>query len=103
MVWFHPVWWGGLPALTKGFIDRVFTPGFAFKYRENSVWWDKLLSGKTALFFRINRKAFVFIDRIQKVGQFFNRRLKVTTSHLSGDDAVVSRERVGNFKEWLNR
>ena len=35
MVWFHPVWWGGLPALTKGFIDRVFAPGFAFKYREN--------------------------------------------------------------------
>jgi putative NADPH-quinone reductase len=48
LVWFHPVWWGGLPALTKGFIDRVFTPGFAFKYRENSVWWDKLLTGKTA-------------------------------------------------------
>lgn len=48
LVWIHPVWWGGLPALTKGFIDRVFLPGFAFKYRENSVWWDKLLSGKTA-------------------------------------------------------
>jgi NAD(P)H dehydrogenase (quinone) len=48
LVWIHPVWWGGLPALTKGFIDRVFVPGFAFKYRENSVWWDKLLSGKTA-------------------------------------------------------
>lgn len=48
LVWFHPVWWGGLPALTKGFIDRVFTPGFAFKYRDNSVWWDKLLTGKTA-------------------------------------------------------
>lgn len=48
LVWVHPVWWGGLPALTKGFIDRVFLPGFAFKYRENSVWWDKLLTGKTA-------------------------------------------------------
>ncbi len=48
LVWIHPVWWGGLPALTKGFIDRVFVPGFAFKYRENSVWWDKLLAGKTA-------------------------------------------------------
>jgi putative NADPH-quinone reductase len=23
-------------------------PGFAFQYRENSVWWDKLLIGKTA-------------------------------------------------------
>lgn len=48
LVWIHPVWWGGLPAITKGFIDRVFLPGFGFKYRENSVWWDKLLTGKTA-------------------------------------------------------
>jgi len=48
MVWVHPVWWGGLPALLKGFIDRVFLPGKAFTYRPNSVWWDKLLSGKTA-------------------------------------------------------
>ena len=48
LVWMHPVWWGGLPAITKGFIDRLFLPGFAFKYRENSVWWDKLLTGKTA-------------------------------------------------------
>ncbi|MEG1591326.1 NAD(P)H-dependent oxidoreductase [Chryseobacterium sp.] len=48
LVWIHPVWWGGLPAITKGFIDRLFLPGFAFKYRENSVWWDKLLTGKTA-------------------------------------------------------
>lgn len=48
MVWIHPVWWGGLPAMLKGFIDRVFLPGFVFQYRENSVWWDKLLTGKTA-------------------------------------------------------
>ena len=47
-VWVHPVWWGGLPAITKGFIDRLFLPGFAFQYRKNSVWWDKLLKGKTA-------------------------------------------------------
>lgn len=48
LVWVHPVWWGGLPAITKGFLDRLFLPGFAFQYRENSVWWDKLLKGKTA-------------------------------------------------------
>jgi NAD(P)H dehydrogenase (quinone) len=48
LVWVHPIWWGGLPAITKGFIDRLFLPGFAFQYRENSVWWDKLLKGKTA-------------------------------------------------------
>jgi len=48
LVWIHPVWWGGLPAITKGFIGRVSLPDFAFKYRNDSVWWDKLLIGKTA-------------------------------------------------------
>lgn len=48
LVWVHPVWWGGLPAIMKGFIDRLFLPGMAYKYRPNSVWWDKLLKGKTA-------------------------------------------------------
>lgn len=48
LVWIHPVWWGGMPALVKGFIDRLFLPGFAFQYRENSIFWDKLLRNKTA-------------------------------------------------------
>lgn len=43
----HPVWWSDLPALLRGFIERVFLPGFAFKYREGSALWDKLLQGKT--------------------------------------------------------
>ncbi|WP_433901200.1 NAD(P)H-dependent oxidoreductase [Sphingobacterium puteale] len=48
LVWVHPVWWGGLPAMMKGFIDRLFLPGFTFQYRENSLFWDKLLKGKSA-------------------------------------------------------
>lgn len=48
IVFVFPVWWSATPALLKGFIDRVFLPGFAFKYRENSTQWDKLLQGKTA-------------------------------------------------------
>lgn len=48
IVWIYPVWWGSYPAILKGFIDRVFLPGFAFEKREKSVWWDKLLTNKTA-------------------------------------------------------
>jgi putative NADPH-quinone reductase len=47
IVWIYPLWWGMMPAIMKGFIDRVFVPGFAFKYHQNSSKWDKLLKGKT--------------------------------------------------------
>ncbi len=48
IVMVFPTWWGGMPALLKGFIDRVFLPGFAFKYRPGSPWWDKYLTKKSA-------------------------------------------------------
>lgn len=47
LVIIHPVWWGSVPAQLKGFFDRVLLPGFAFKYREKGLLWDKLLAGKT--------------------------------------------------------
>lgn len=48
LVLVYPNWWSTFPALLKGSIDRAFVPSFAFKYRENSSFWDKLLTGKTA-------------------------------------------------------
>ena len=51
MVWFHPVWWGSLPALLKGFIDRTFLPSIVFDYNESKLGgmgWDGYLEGKSA-------------------------------------------------------
>lgn len=48
IVFVYPMWWGAMPALMKGFLDRILLPGFSFKYRENSQFWDKLLAGRSA-------------------------------------------------------
>ncbi len=48
LVFIYQNWWGTYPALLKGFIDRVFLPGFAFEYQNKSPFPKKLLTGKTA-------------------------------------------------------
>jgi len=48
LVFVYPVWWGSMPAILKGLIDRIFLPGFGYKYRKKSIFWDKLLKGRSA-------------------------------------------------------
>jgi 1,4-dihydroxy-2-naphthoate polyprenyltransferase len=48
LVFVYPTWWGTLPALLKGFLDRVFTPGFAFRTCEGGTGYQGLLGGRSA-------------------------------------------------------
>lgn len=47
LIFIYPSWWNGLPAILKGFIDRVMVGRFAFKY-ENGMPIG-LLKGRKAL------------------------------------------------------
>lgn len=48
LVFIYPTWWGGMPALMKGFVDRIFLPGFGFNFHKGQACPDRLLSGKSA-------------------------------------------------------
>lgn len=53
-------------------------------------------------FFRINRKIIVHIQSIEKVNTYLNGRLSIQSKLMDGDTRVVSRERVNDFKAWLD-
>ena len=44
LIFIHPVWWTGLPAMVKGYIDRIFSFGFAYTYEDGMP--KGLLDGK---------------------------------------------------------
>lgn len=43
-----PNWWWSAPALLKGYIDRVFLPGFAMRYHRRFPHVHPLLTGRSA-------------------------------------------------------
>lgn len=55
------------------------------------------------LFFRVNRKMILNIDQILQVQSYFNGRLKIKLKIATQEDSIVSRERVNDFKKWLDK
>ena len=52
LVFIHPDWWGQLPALLKGRLDRVLRPGVAYDYSGEEFLpkrFDRLLAGKRGI------------------------------------------------------
>ncbi len=54
-------------------------------------------------FFRLNRKAIIHINAIHKVAPYFNSRLIVVLRPKPDFEVVVSRDRVSDFKDWLDK
>ena len=52
-------------------------------------------------FFRINRKFFVNIHAIKDMISYTNSRLQIKLNSYNEHDVIVARERVKDFKEWL--
>ncbi len=50
LIFIFPVWWNDMPAILKGFLDRILTSGFAFKWQ-----------GKRPVGLLKDKKAIVFL------------------------------------------
>ncbi|MEM9833493.1 MAG: LytTR family DNA-binding domain-containing protein [Bacteroidota bacterium] len=54
-------------------------------------------------FFRINRKYLVSFPAIEDIVTYSSSRLKLHLKHSNDNDVLVSRDRVADFKQWLDR
>jgi two-component system LytT family response regulator len=77
----------------RAYNDRDFGLNFTLEQIENLV--------DPKLFFRISRKYLIHIKSIHDIIAYSNSRLKLKLTVSSDEDIIVSRERVEDFKNWL--
>jgi putative NADPH-quinone reductase len=98
MVFVHPLWWMGMPAIMKNLFDNVLTPGFAYKYIDGkkyallkdknahvfftcdgNMWWMKaafFLAGPAKIFWGMGLLYFCGIKH--KTLKLFDRKFQRT-------------------------
>ncbi len=54
-------------------------------------------------FFRINRKYLIHINSMVDIVSYSNSRLKIKLKNSDDNDVIVSRDKVQDFKKWLDR
>ncbi len=55
------------------------------------------------VFFRANRQHIISIHTIKDIHNFFNGKLKITLSKHPEAEIIISREKAGIFKQWLDQ
>ncbi|NML20566.1 response regulator transcription factor [Pseudoflavitalea sp. G-6-1-2] len=87
-------------------------------FSEQKITRAKLLNGKTEvlpqtmeeleqqldpkLFFRANRQFIIHIDSVAQIYNYFNAKIKVVLKQSPATEIIVSREKAGVFKNWLD-
>ena len=77
LLFIYPIWWGGMPAIVKGYVDKVFSWGFAYKSNGNGLI-QPLLTDKKALLINTlgqsreeyERGMFQAMNRVNEEGVF---------------------------------
>lgn len=100
-------------------IQSIPTEEVAFFFSEERVTFLQTHSGKKYVidytleqtesmvdpkkFFRLNRKFLVTLSSISDIITYSNSRLKVILTKCENQDILISREKVSDFKHWLDQ
>ena len=61
LIFIYPVWWGTMPAILKGFIDRVLVPGFAYRFSKFGIPQGFLKDKKAVVFMTTGGNRFLYL------------------------------------------
>lgn len=81
------------------FLQTIEKNRFIIDYTMEQV--EQLLDPEK--FFRINRKYLVSLEAIKDIITYSNSRLRLILNHSDEMDAIVSRDKVQEFKRWLDK
>ncbi len=106
----HPNWWGMPPAILTGWVDRVFRPGVAYRFREGDAGEgipDGLLAGKKALVFNTSntnreRELAVFGDPLEAFWKTSIFDFCGITEHYRETFSVIVTSTYEQRLVWLN-
>ncbi len=88
LVFVFPIWWGNLPALLKGFLDRILLPGWAYRNTGKPLP-EGLLAGRSARIFTTMDSPWWWYWL--KHGRAAHRALTQATLHYCGITTVTHR------------
>jgi NAD(P)H dehydrogenase (quinone) len=106
----HPNWWGQPPAILKGWIDRVFRPGIAYRFEEGDSGDGipiGLLKAKAAVVFNTSntpdeRERSVFGDPLEALWKRCVFELCGVQAFYRRTFNVVITSSYDQRREWLN-
>lgn len=105
-VFVYPVWWSATPALVKGMFDRMWLPGFAFRFYKDRPGWEGLLAGRTARVFALSKLnplmiRFMFGDFTNEIAHatLGFSGLKVRLTELGGSEALTEKQKA----RWMEK
>lgn len=108
MLFIYPIWWGGMPAIMKGYIDKVFAWGFAYKSNGNGVY--PLLTGKRAMIINTlgqsraeyEKGMFQAMDRINNEGIFgFCGIELISQNYFASIHSITDQQKRENIKQAI--